>query len=102
MQELPPELTTAPDHEGAAAGALGSNGGDSRRILHDAVAGFRNHGRVVVSAVSPVVKTAPVGGPEQPDFLNQGLLVTTSFSPYGLLQLAQGLEQAAARVGHIR
>src|SRR5690625_7944993 len=99
MQELPPELTTAPDHEVAAVVALGSNLGDSRLILHDAVAGFRNHARGEVSPVSPAAETAPVGGPEQPDFLNQVLLVTTSLSPYGLLQLAQELEQAASRVG---
>ena len=102
MQELPLELTTAPDHEVAAVVALGSNLGDSRQILHDAVTGLRDHARVRVTAVSPVAKTAPVGGPEQPDFLNQVLLVTTSLSPYGLLQLAQELEQAAARVRDIR
>lgn len=102
MQELPLELTTAPDHEVAAVVALGSNLGDSRQILHDAVTGLRDHAGVRVTAVSPVAKTAPVGGPEQPDFLNQVLLVTTSLSPYGLLQLAQELEQAAARVRDIR
>lgn len=102
MDQLPKDLTTAPAHAVSAVLALGSNLGDSQQILHDAVEALRTHAQVQVTAVSPLAKTAPVGGPEQPDFLNQVVLVDTTLAPYELLQLAQKLEQAAARVRDIR
>lgn len=102
MSQLPAELTATPDHDVPAVVALGSNLGDSQQILHDAVTGFREHAHVTVTAVSPLAKTAPVGGPEQPDFLNQVLVLTTTLSPLELLEFAQQLEQAAARVRDIR
>ena len=102
MSQLPAELTATPDHDVPAVVALGSNLGDSQQILHDAVTGFREHARVTVTAVSPLAKTAPVGGPAQPDFLNQVLVLTTTLSPLELLEFAQQLEQAAARVRDIR
>ena len=100
--QLPSELTTAPEHEVAAVVALGSNLGDSQQILHDAVEGFRDHVRVRITSVSPLAKTAPVGGPEQPDFLNQVLVLATTLAPNELLNFGHELEQAAARVRDIR
>ena len=102
MEQLPEDLTTAPAHPVSAVLALGSNLGDSQQILHDAVEALRSHAEVQVTAVSPLAKTAPVGGPAQPDFLNQVLLVDTTLAPHALLQLAQKLEQTAARVRDIR
>ena len=102
MDQLPENLTTAPANPVSAVLALGSNLGDSQQILHNAVDALRAHARVDVTAVSPLAKTAPVGGPAQPDFLNQVLLVDTTLAPYKLLQLAQKLEQDAARVRDIR
>ena len=100
--QLPDNLTTAPAHPVAAVLAFGSNMGDSQKILRDTVEAFRTHPHVQVTGSSPLAKTAPVGGPEQPDFLNQVLTVETSLAPYELLQLAHELEQAAARVRDIR
>ena len=100
--ELTPELTTAPAHPVEAVLALGSNLGDSQQILDDAVHALRTHHQIHVTAVSPLAKTAPVGGPEQPDFLNQVIIIDTTLAPYALLQLAHDLEQAAARVRDIR
>ena len=102
MDQLPENLTTAPAHPVSAVVALGSNLGDSQQILRDAIEALRAHAQIEITAVSPLAKTAPVGGPTQPDFLNQVLLVDTTLAPYQLLQLAQGLEQAAARVRDIR
>lgn len=100
--ELNPELTTAPAHPVVAVLALGSNLGDSQHILDDAVQALRAHSQIRVTAVSPLAKTAPVGGPEQPDFLNQVVIVETTLAPYTLLELAHELEHAAARVRDIR
>lgn len=102
MHELPAQLTQAPAHDVAAVVALGSNLGDSHQILHDAIDGFDKHPRVRVTAVSPLARTAPVGGPDQPDFLNQVLIVATTLSAWELLEFAHQLEQAAARVRDIR
>lgn len=102
MQELDDQLVTAPERPAAAVIALGSNLGDSVSILDHAVAAFRQASQIEVHAVSPLAKTAPVGGPEQPDFLNQVLIVETTLSPYALLEFAHELEQAADRVRDIR
>jgi len=53
---------------------------------------------VRVVAVSSVYETEPVGGPEQPEFLNAVVAVDTPLSPHSLLALAQRLEAAAQRV----
>ena len=100
--ELTPTLTTAPTHPVVAVLALGSNLGDSQQILDDAVQAIRAHHQIRVTAVSPLANTAPVGGPEQPDFLNQVIILDTTLAPYALLEFGHELEQAAARVRDIR
>jgi 2-amino-4-hydroxy-6-hydroxymethyldihydropteridine diphosphokinase len=52
---------------------------------------------VVVVGASPLVETDPVGGPDQPDFLNAVVVVDTTLSPDELLVLAHQCEQAADR-----
>ena len=73
---------------------LGSNLGNRRRLLRDAVAALPD-----VVAVSPVYETDPVGGPEdQEPYLNLVVELDTELSPRQLLELAHQLEQAAQRV----
>jgi dihydroneopterin aldolase/2-amino-4-hydroxy-6-hydroxymethyldihydropteridine diphosphokinase len=55
-----------------------------------------------VTAVSPVYETAPVGGPEQPDFLNAVVLAVTDLPPADLLRRAQAIEAAARRTREVR
>lgn len=98
MTDLDPRLVTAPETTATAVIGLGSNLGDSRQILAEAVEQFRHRDDVEVIAVSPVAKTAPVGGPKQPDYLNQVLIVSTRLAPYALLRTGQALEEAAARI----
>lgn len=81
-----------------AAIALGSNLGDRLQALQAAVDGLAAVPGVAVTAVSPVYETAPVGGPEQPDYLNAVVLVDTTLAPVALLAAAQALERAAGRV----
>ena len=74
--------------------ALGSNLGDRRSYLRDAVAALPD-----VVAVSPVYETDPVGGPEgQGAYLNLVVELDTQLSPRQLLELGQRLEAAAQRV----
>jgi 2-amino-4-hydroxy-6-hydroxymethyldihydropteridine diphosphokinase len=73
---------------------LGSNLGDRRRYLADAVAALPD-----VVAVSPVYETDPVGGPMgQGPYLNLVVELGTGLSPRELLALAHRLEADAGRV----
>jgi 2-amino-4-hydroxy-6-hydroxymethyldihydropteridine diphosphokinase len=73
---------------------LGSNLGDRRRYLADAVAALPD-----VVAVSPVYETAPVGGPPgQGAFLNCVVELSTTLDARALLEVAHGVEAAARRV----
>lgn len=80
--------------------ALGSNLGDRMRHLQGAVDALS--GDVDVIAVSGVYETAPVGGPDQEDFLNAVVIVETALPPHGLLALCQGVETAHDRVREVR
>jgi 2-amino-4-hydroxy-6-hydroxymethyldihydropteridine diphosphokinase len=74
---------------------MGSNLGDSRRLLRDAldVLGDR------VVAVSPLYETEPVGGPPgQQDYLNLVVELDTDQTPRELLGTCRRLEAAAGRV----
>ena len=76
---------------------MGSNVGDRRAILREAVAAIPE-----LVAVSPVYETDPVGGPEQGPFYNIVVELETDRSPQELLALCHELEQAAGRVRVIR
>ncbi|MEQ8719504.1 MAG: 2-amino-4-hydroxy-6-hydroxymethyldihydropteridine diphosphokinase [Acidimicrobiales bacterium] len=73
--------------------ALGSNLGDRRGHLADALASMPD-----VVATSDVFETAPVGGPDrQGPYLNMVALLETDLSARELLGVARRLEQAASR-----
>ena len=77
---------------------LGSNVGDRARALQRAVDGLAAADGVTFAAVSSVFETAPVGGPEQPDYLNAVVAVDTDRTPRELLDIAKRLENDAGRV----
>ena len=82
--------------------ALGSNLGESRDTLSRAVAELADHPGVRLQAVSPVVRTRPVGGPEQPDYLNLVVSVETDLPPHDLLAHCQSVENAHHREREVR
>jgi 2-amino-4-hydroxy-6-hydroxymethyldihydropteridine diphosphokinase len=88
--------------ERAAVLALGSNLGDRRDILQGAVDAIEGIDQVRVTAASPVYETAPVGGPQQPDYLNAVLLVTTTLPSRELLDRLHEVEAAFDRVRLVR
>jgi 2-amino-4-hydroxy-6-hydroxymethyldihydropteridine diphosphokinase len=53
---------------------------------------------LAITAVSPVYETAPVGGPEQPDYLNAVVVAETSRPATDLLGRAHAIEAAAQRI----
>lgn len=74
--------------------SAGSNMEDSRAHL----ASVRAHFADVLVAASSLYATAPWGKTNQPDFLNQSLLIDAPLSPSQLLHQCQALESAANRV----
>jgi 2-amino-4-hydroxy-6-hydroxymethyldihydropteridine diphosphokinase len=78
--------------------ALGSNLGDRARYLDEARAALALLPDTRLVAASTVEETAPLGGLEQPAYLNQMLLLETALSPRALLEACQRIETAAGRV----
>jgi 2-amino-4-hydroxy-6-hydroxymethyldihydropteridine diphosphokinase len=80
---------------------LGSNLGDRRALLRQAVEGLRTGGDVV--GVSPLYETEPVGGPDgQGPYLNLVVELSTTDTPRALLERCRALETAAGRVRTVR
>src|SRR5699024_10257193 len=73
---------------------LVTNLGDTRDSPDQAVEAPDRHPAITVEARSSLYRTAPWGGVEQNDFLNLGLIVTTTLSATELLAVAQGIEVA--------
>ena len=80
--------------------ALGSNVGDSAETLHDAAVAL--YGLLDVTAVSRVVETDPVGGPEQPAYLNAVVTGTTHLAPSTLLARLHDIEREHGRTREVR
>lgn len=82
--------------------ALGSNLGESESTIERAVVDLREAG-VRILRVSPLYRTAPVGGPAgQPDYVNAVIEVSTSLRPYELLKLCNAVEAAHHRERLVR
>lgn len=77
--------------------AFGSNMGDKKKYLDDAIQGLRDMKEIVVEKVSEYLVTEPYGDVEQDEFLNGALRVRTLLSPEELLDRLHVLEQAADR-----
>ena len=84
-----------------AALALGSNLGDRRGHLEQAISMLRTRTRVM--AISSFHETEPVGGPAgQGRYLNAAVVLETELTPNGLLDLAREIETAAGRERTVR
>jgi 2-amino-4-hydroxy-6-hydroxymethyldihydropteridine diphosphokinase len=77
--------------------AMGANLGHREATLRGAVQALDAADAVAVQRVSPAVETAPVGGPEQPDYLNAVALVSTTLDPEALLELCLAVEAGFGR-----
>ena len=82
--------------------ALGANLGDARGALEGAVTALKSTPGVALTAESSVYVTAPVGGVEQPDYLNAVVLAETSLSPRELLDRLHGIENDWQRTREVR
>jgi len=75
--------------------ALGANIGNPKEQMDIAVALLKES--LEVSAISSYFTTAPVGGPEQPDYLNAVCIAESELPAADLLALLHGIEKALGR-----
>ena len=82
--------------------ALGSNLGDRHEHLRAARAAIGALPGTRLVAATRVEETPPLGGLDQPAYLNQMLLVETRLPPHDLLHALQAIETANGRerTGH--
>jgi len=75
--------------------ALGANIGNPQEQMDLAVAMLREATDVV--AVSSYYTTKPVGGPEQPDYINAVCIIESELPAIDLLSLLHGIEKSLGR-----
>src|SRR5262245_47672876 len=79
--------------------ALGSNMGERFNNLQGAVSTLADTPEVVVTDVSPVYETTPLGGPEDArDYLNAVVCIDTTLSAHTMLERCLAVEDAFGRV----
>ncbi len=81
--------------------ALGSNIGDRRLNIHNAIEQLSQNG-IHIKIVSSIIETDPVGGPPQRKFLNAVLKAETDLSPQKLLVLIKNIETSLGRTTSVR
>ena len=81
---------------------LGSNLRRRKANIADALRRLGAVPGIKVTKRSSVIDTAPVGGPEQPRFLNAACEVETTLSARGLLEAALGIERGMGRKRGVR
>jgi 2-amino-4-hydroxy-6-hydroxymethyldihydropteridine diphosphokinase len=75
--------------------SLGANLGNPKDNLDTALALLRE--ATIVKSVSSYITTKPVGGPEQPDYLNAICIVDSDLPAMDLLSVLHGIEKAMGR-----
>ena len=77
--------------------ALGSNLGDRAAHLQKARDALAALPQTRLLAVSSIEETAPLGGKQQPPYLNQMVVLETGLEPHALLEACQAIERAEGR-----
>ncbi len=77
--------------------ALGSNMGDKKKYLEDALTEIKNNKEIRLLSTASFLETEPYGGVEQDNFLNSVCCLETLLSPQGLLDELHRIEQLAGR-----
>ncbi|NCT91901.1 2-amino-4-hydroxy-6-hydroxymethyldihydropteridine diphosphokinase [Cellulomonas sp. APG4] len=95
---LEDRLDVAPDEPVDVVLALGSNVGASQETLRRAIWDLAAVDGLELTVISPLARTAAVGGPEQPDYLNAVVLGRTTLAPRALLHATQAVEAQHGRV----
>jgi 2-amino-4-hydroxy-6-hydroxymethyldihydropteridine diphosphokinase len=80
--------------------ALGSNLGDRLARLESAISSIGAFAKI--QCISSFIETAPVGGPEQPDYMNGVLIAESDLLPSDFLDNLHQIENAAGRTREVR
>jgi 2-amino-4-hydroxy-6-hydroxymethyldihydropteridine diphosphokinase len=86
------------DHIRRVVVGFGSNLGDRRQNITDAIEQLKEDTDVHVMDCSPFYETAPVGGPPQGAFLNGAVLLLTALDATDLLIKLHAIEAGLGRV----
>jgi len=78
--------------------AMGSNLGDRLEYLQGALDVLFDAPGFTFVAVSPVFETSPVGGPDQPPFLNAVMIADTALPARAVLERCHSVEDAFGRI----
>lgn len=97
-----PSVHVRREQDRAVVIACGANLGDREATLTAAVRALDRTEGVQVVAVSPLVETDPVGGPEQPDYLNAVVIARSRLSPLHLLDELHRIESWHHRIREVR
>lgn len=81
---------------------VGSNMGDKKHYIQEAVEALKSHPLTVVNGISDLIETEPYGGVVQDNFLNGVIEIETLLSPMELLDMLHEIEGAAGRVREVR
>lgn len=76
---------------------LGSNIGERELFINSAIKTLITNYPVTLVKKSTIAETKPVDYVQQPDFLNQIILIETELSPPGLFEALQAIEQKTGR-----
>lgn len=82
--------------------AVGANLGDRRATVESALRLLDRTEGIDVVAVAPFVETDPVGGPEQPDYLNTVVLARSRLAPLTILGHLNRIEAYHRRTREVR
>ncbi len=93
---MPSRADRTPGREQAYV-ALGSNLGDRAGHLRRARKALASLPETDLVGESAIEETAPLGGMQQPPYLNQMVLLETGLEPRALLQACQAIERAEGR-----
>ncbi len=81
---------------------LGANLGDALGALQGAVDALGASAGINVIRSSAVFATEPVGGPQQPTYVNAVVLIETTLTPMQLLERANAIEEQWHRTREVR
>jgi 2-amino-4-hydroxy-6-hydroxymethyldihydropteridine diphosphokinase len=82
--------------------ALGSNLGDRLGTLQGGIDALFREAGLEFAAASPVFETSPVGGPDQPDYLNAVVVAWATLPARAVLERCQGVEAGLGRTRLLR
>lgn len=82
--------------------AVGANLGEAERMVDQALGDLADRMSGSLVARSSLYRTDPVGGPDQPDFVNAVAIVETDLVPLEVLRVLQSMENEAGRVRDVR